>query len=278
MRVLKRARASKAPKAENVAAWPAGDAWPAPPVPAPAHPWARSGPSPVDTWAPPATWWPETHETATAGAPSAAEPGIASTATIAERDEPAPTIPGSTLDAPDVRGETTGAAPATGDVVRVLHAVTALCDRVVDYIEADRAERRLVVDALTRISGALDRAPATAVADHAVTPPAVTPPAPEPRAPRDGERVLGGSMPATVDRVLDLRGQQTAVEVRCRFGGRWVDGFEIFDVITDEFGARYRLRRRVDGVVLPELFLATDVRHVETFEELSGPPQGRWKR
>jgi hypothetical protein len=32
------------------------------------------------------------------------------------------------------------------------------------------------------------------------------------------------------------------------------------------------LRRRIDGFVLPELFDAVDIRHVETFEELTSTP------
>jgi hypothetical protein len=163
---------------------------------------------------------------------------------------------------PSGNGQRPPETPATVDaveVVRVLEAVTALCDRVVDYIEADRAERRLVVEALTRISQSLDRPPGTAI--------------PAPVAP-GGERVLGGSMPGGDNGTVDLREKETRVEVRCRFGDRWVDGFEIFDVVTDAFGIRYRLRRRIDGVVLPELFLATDIRHIETFAELD-PTQPR---
>ncbi|HEY5077366.1 MAG TPA: hypothetical protein VIJ48_07680, partial [Acidimicrobiia bacterium] len=63
---------------------------------------------------------------------------------------------------------------------------------------------------------------------------------------------------------------EIAVEVRGRFGDRWVDGFEICEVMTTPDGPRYRLRRNRDGVVLPELFDATSIRHVETFEQLNG--------
>ncbi len=69
---------------------------------------------------------------------------------------------------------------------------------------------------------------------------------------------------------------EIAVEVRGRFGDRWVDGFEICEVMTTPSGPRYRLRRQRDGVVLPELFDATNIRHVETFEQMStGPAGGR---
>ena len=101
-----------------------------------------------------------------------------------------------------------------------------------------------------------------------------------PHPPGKGERIIGGSMDAgprpAPETVIDVRRPETAGEVRCRFGDRWVDGFEICEVLHDEFGIRYRLRRLVDDVVLPDLFDAADIRHVETFEELtSGPPPTR---
>jgi hypothetical protein len=104
--------------------------------------------------------------------------------------------------------------------------------------------------------------------------------APEPR-----ERVIGGSMPAGPEPEphVDLVSAESnpddpafatlasakihiAVEVRGRFGDRWVDGFEICEVMTTPSGPRYKLRRQRDGVVLPELFDATNIRHVENPE------------
>ena len=145
------------------------------------------------------------------------------------------------------------------ELIRVLGAVTTMCDRVIEFVEADRAERHRMIETLTLLT-------------RSVT-------APEPPAPNgNGERVVGGSMVPGPDPVIDLRPPETAVEVRCRFGDRWVDGFEIFEVLHSDLGVRYRLRRRVDGVVLPELFGAAAIRHVETFEELtpSSAPNGHW--
>jgi hypothetical protein len=161
----------------------------------------------------------------------------------------------------------------------VLDVVTTMCDHVIEYIEADRAERRLMIEALTRLARSLGEA--------VVAPSAA-----------NGERVIGGSMPAGPgvldirepdERGLDERGLDEhplderildeqdlgdhAVEVRCRFGDRWVDGFEICDVVNDSVGVHYRLRRRIDGVVLPELFDAADIRHVETLQELTSTPE-----
>jgi hypothetical protein len=48
----------------------------------------------------------------------------------------------------------------------------------------------------------------------------------------------------------------TKVDVRNRYQGTWVRGFEVADVT--ETG--YRIRRLSDGSVLPELFVRDDVR------------------
>jgi hypothetical protein len=174
--------------------------------------------------------------------------------------EKPPEMPAVPLPEPVPAAPTPPAVDVSTELVRVLDVVTTMCDHVIEYIEADRAERRLMIEALTRLARSLGEAVAAPSASN-------------------GERVIGGSMPAGAD-VLDIRedepplvlGEQ-AVEVRCRFGDRWVDGFEICDIVNDSSGVRYRLRRRIDGVVLPELFDAADIRHVETFQELTGTPQ-----
>ncbi len=52
----------------------------------------------------------------------------------------------------------------------------------------------------------------------------------------------------------------TRVEVRSRFESKWSRGFEIAD--CDEHGdqARYKVRRRSDGSILPVTFSADDLR------------------
>lgn len=57
------------------------------------------------------------------------------------------------------------------------------------------------------------------------------------------------------------------VEVRCRFGDRWVTGFEVCEVIRFDDVTRYRLRRRSDGSVLPTLFEDRDVRFFSSLGE-----------
>jgi hypothetical protein len=50
------------------------------------------------------------------------------------------------------------------------------------------------------------------------------------------------------------------VEVRSRFHDRWISGFSIAEVVDDPTRTRYRLTRRSDGIPLPILFDACDVR------------------
>jgi hypothetical protein len=50
------------------------------------------------------------------------------------------------------------------------------------------------------------------------------------------------------------------VNVRCRFDGRWVSGFDVAELLdAGQPQPLLRLRRRSDGVVLPATFKHTDV-------------------
>jgi hypothetical protein len=148
------------------------------------------------------------------------------------------------------------------EVVRVLELAVNVCDHVIECVEADRVERQAIVEAL----GAL----ATAINGSAT--PIVIPEARQPRL--IGGRVLGGddnhrSIVHEPAPMIELgEAHDRSVEVKCRYEGRWVDGFEVCETIHTDAGERYRLRRRIDGTILPELFAAGDLRHVETFEEL----------
>ncbi len=202
---------------------------------------------------------------------------LAELADLAEMGEMAPMAPETPMVA------RLGIQP---EVLRLLEVVTNMCDHVIEYIEADRVERRLMVETLTQLGHVITEGAATAaaVAAAAVAPRASVAPLDAPTAEsfEAHERVIGGSMPAGPETVLDLReaerepwnpgasATEIAVEVRGRFGDRWVDGFEICEVMTTPDGPRYRLRRNRDGVVLPELFDATSIRHIETFDQLKG--------
>jgi hypothetical protein len=52
----------------------------------------------------------------------------------------------------------------------------------------------------------------------------------------------------------------TRIEVKARFDQRWARGFEIAEIVAEGDTARYRVRRRSDGSVLPALFDDDDVR------------------
>ena len=54
-----------------------------------------------------------------------------------------------------------------------------------------------------------------------------------------------------------------AVEVRSRFHDRWIGGFTIAEAVNTPGRSRYRLTRRSDGIPLPILFDACDVRAAE---------------
>jgi hypothetical protein len=240
---------------------------------------------------------------APAEAPPVAQPDPP--ATVAQ---PAPASPGP---APVASGGETNP-----EMLRLFEVVTNMCDHVIEYIESDRAERRVMLETLATLGRAITESAAalasrTAAAIHEAETRLIE--QPEPR-----ERVIGGSMPAGPEPVIDLRSApaaaapapvaaavahsrheavspvasvapavspaptpaptattstvmttEIAVEVRGRFGDRWVDGFEICEVMETPEGHRYRLRRHRDGVVLPELFDATSIRHVETFDQLA---------
>ena len=51
-----------------------------------------------------------------------------------------------------------------------------------------------------------------------------------------------------------------ACEVHLQFGDRWINGFQIEETIRSGDITRFRLRRQVDGWVLPELFDESEVR------------------
>jgi hypothetical protein len=53
---------------------------------------------------------------------------------------------------------------------------------------------------------------------------------------------------------------ETAVEVRSRFHDRWIAGFNIAEAVDSPGRCRYRLTRKSDGIPLPILFDACDVR------------------
>ncbi|MGH8977250.1 MAG: hypothetical protein ACRDV7_04180, partial [Acidimicrobiia bacterium] len=182
-------------------------------------------------------------------------------------------------------------------LAHVLERMNRTIDHSTECIEADRLERRTLVDAVGSLVRALPSptAPIDAIA---------------PTVPR--ERLVGGKVfdlpapaPVVVNEVdLDLIAEECAdagvapeslaeapcteahaadahtefngtstrpqdhIEVQCRIEGQWVDGFEVFEIIQDGGLRRYRLRRLSDGVVMPVAYAARDVRRKT---ETTGP-------
>jgi len=68
---------------------------------------------------------------------------------------------------------------------------------------------------------------------------------------------------------------ETAVEVRSRFHDRWIAGFSIAEAVDEPGRFRYRLTRRSDGIPLPILFEACDVRAASTAAERKGTASAR---
>lgn len=81
--------------------------------------------------------------------------------------------------------------------------------------------------------------------------------------------------PPTVDVVADRTEDApvelavgVVVEVRSRFQNRWVDGFEVVEVVVQGGVERYRLARHADHVQLPALFDAADLRPFDVVDEI----------
>ncbi len=173
------------------------------------------------------------------------------------------------------------------ELAHVLRQVAQTCEVLAERVQLDRIERTALVDAVSRLTTTLAMAgtmPApqartviggTIDPDQAPIAPAI--PTPEAEIPvtrteidLEAEADVGAPDPiraptrtapsAAVRQVPPRDG----VEVRCRFGDRWVTGFEVCEVIRFDDEIRYRLRRRSDGSVLPTLFDEKDLRFFTT--------------
>ena len=82
----------------------------------------------------------------------------------------------------------------------------------------------------------------------------------------DDIAVLPDGYPLVVD---------AAVEVRSRFHDRWISGFNIAEAVDTPGRCRYRLTRRSDGIPLPILFDACDVRAASSSYDRNNVPLSR---
>jgi hypothetical protein len=163
---------------------------------------------------------------------------------------------------------------------QVLSRITDTCETLSQRVELDRSERIALTEAVGRLTDAV-----SAAETYVLTPAS------------NGSSVVGGTVDPAVEGDLSLpRGtteirpsvdidlaateietdppkqpragrpaRPDGVEVRCRFGDRWVSGFEVCEVLhLDDTTTRYRLRRRSDGSVIPTLFDEKDLRFFTT--------------
>jgi hypothetical protein len=179
------------------------------------------------------------------------------------------------------------------ELAQVLQRVIDTCDTLSQRVELDRSERVALTEAVGRLTEAV-----TAAETYVLTPAtngASTVVGGSVDATRDGDLSLprgtteirpsvdvdlaaaeaateaateGEAEAATTRRPQPRAGRPArpdGVEVRCRFGDRWVSGFEVCEVLRlDDTTTRYRLRRRSDGSVIPTLFDEKDLRFFTT--------------
>ncbi len=168
------------------------------------------------------------------------------------------------------------------DLVHALRQVGATCDALAERVQIDRVERTALADAISRLTTTLAVAGSFALPTAAPARETVIGGTVEPTVPPTDPVFTRSEMLETLSadeidlEAVALAGEPAGpaptglpvshdgVEVRCRFGDRWVTGFEVCEVIRLDDSTRYRLRRRSDGSVIPTLFGEKDVRFFST--------------
>jgi hypothetical protein len=169
------------------------------------------------------------------------------------------------------------------ELAQVLKRVIDTCDTLSQRVELDRSERVALTEAVGRLTEAVSTAetyvlpPSTNGASTVVggtVDPVLDGDLSLPRGTTEIRPSVDIDLAATeVEREIEAPKQPRAgrparpdgVEVRCRFGDRWVSGFEVCEVLRlDDTTTRYRLRRRSDGSVIPTLFDEKDLRFFTT--------------
>jgi hypothetical protein len=137
-------------------------------------------------------------------------------------------------------------------------------ERIAAQLDAHHVERAQHLDAIEfllreMVIGTVQPTAASAVVLGGVVAPV--------DAPGDDEiSIIPDATPLTVQRI---------VEVRSRFHDRWISGFMIAEVVEEPGRLRYRLTRRSDGIPLPILFDASDVRAASSGEHAATGPLPR---
>ena len=155
------------------------------------------------------------------------------------------------------------------ELLSALTQVAAVNERLRLQLSTDHTQQTRLVRSIDRLAMFLAAPVVAAIAPAAV----VVPPADQ-----GAGTILGGSVDpalaandATIDLTDELiaelpvapatrKEQPLACEVHLQFGDRWIDGFQIEETIHTGDLTQFRLRRQVDGWVLPELFDESEVR------------------
>ena len=143
-----------------------------------------------------------------------------------------------------------------GNLKESLDRIAATIDRLAAQLAAYHEERAVHLDAIEFllkevVLGGAPTAPRSVVFGGVVDRDAIEPVSPD-------ITIIAEHLPLEID---------TAVEVRSRFHDRWIYGFAIAEAVDNGTGpCRYRLTRRSDGIPLPILFDACDVRAATALE------------
>jgi len=162
-------------------------------------------------------------------------------------------------DDPDAAPDEATPVPARaddGNLKESLDRIAATIDRLAAQLAAYHEERAVHLDAIEFllkevVLGGAPTAPRSVVFGGVVDRDAIEPVGPD-------ITIITEHLPLEID---------TPVEVRSRFHDRWIYGFAIAEAVDNGAGpCRYRLTRRSDGIPLPILFDACDVRAATALE------------
>jgi len=160
------------------------------------------------------------------------------------------------------------------EMLRAVSQLTAASDGLTRALEQAGHER-------ARLTRSIER-----LAVFALAPPVLVPTAPTVApADRGAGEVIGGrvdpvpTLSSRLSEIVDLTADHGAdhpdelpvapntpaeppleCEVHLQFGDRWIEGFQIEETIRSGTLTQFRIRRQVDGWVLPELFDECEVR------------------
>jgi hypothetical protein len=180
------------------------------------------------------------------------------------------------------------------DLADAVRQVASMCALLAERVEAERVERRELIETIAALKTLPLSAPAAGNGTGELTNGTA-----ETSSPLRKHRVLGGSVfttrtdpvpPGEVVEadvvIVDDPPSEDAPDapmlavgnlVRCRFGDQWIDDLEVCEIIDEWKPVRYRLMRTVDKYILPARFTRNDIELVAASRE-GANPRRRWNR